>query len=240
MTPILKTEERLNLGSLPGSNFDSGYRLSKEEFIRRYEARKDIRRAELLNGIVFIMASPVSRSHSQGHLSAAHLITNYVEATPLVIGDIDATLLLHGDNAVQPDGLLRVDPRAGGKATLTEKEYIKGPPELVIEISVSTESYDLTFKKDIYLEAGIAEYVVWQALDAKLHWFKRRGDAYEDLKVGDDGIVKSAAMPGFWVDVGAFVRGDLAALKVAMSKGLASPEHASFVVELKKLAEGAI
>ncbi len=87
---------------------ESGDRLTRQEFERRYQAMPRINKAELIEGVV-IMPSPVHfSSHSQPH---SHIITwlgVYCAATPGVsLGD-NATVRLDADNEVQPDALLRL------------------------------------------------------------------------------------------------------------------------------------
>src|SRR3954468_17865156 len=89
---------------------ENGDRLSRDEFERRYEAMPGLKKAELIEGVVY-MPSPVRiRRHARPH---SHVITwmgIYEAATPgVIIGD-NATARLDQDNEPQPDGLLMIDP----------------------------------------------------------------------------------------------------------------------------------
>lgn len=48
-----------------------------------------------------------------------------------------------------------------------------------------------------------------------------------------DGILRSGVFPGLWLDVAAMVRRDSAAVLRALQQGLATAEHAAFVVRLQ-------
>jgi hypothetical protein len=59
------------------------------------------------------------------------------------------------------------------------------------------------------------------------------------LPLNADASLRSRVFPGVWLHPGALVARDGAALLAKLQEGLQSPEHASFVRELKKHAVGA-
>src|SRR6516164_4051067 len=81
---------------------EPGDHLTREEFERRYEAMPGLKKAELIEGIVY-MPSPVRvRRHGQPsrHLSAWQGV--YEAATPGVLGADNCTARLDLDNEPQP------------------------------------------------------------------------------------------------------------------------------------------
>ena len=110
--------------------------------------------------------------------------------------------------------------------------YIVGPPELVLEVARSSRDYDLNDKKNDYERAGVLEYVVAELDPDQIHWFVRRGDHFEDLPPGPDGIYRSEVFPGLWLDPEAFYADDLDRLVEVLEQGLATPEHAAFAARL--------
>jgi Uma2 family endonuclease len=141
---------------------ENGDRLTRREFERRYQARPDIKKAELIEGVVY-MPSPVHfRSHSEPHGWIIGWLVAYCAGTPGVrLGD-NATVRLDRDNEVQPDALLRIEPEAGGSSRISEDDYVEGAPELIVEIAATSASYDLHDKLQVYRRNGVREYVVWQ------------------------------------------------------------------------------
>ena len=125
------------------------------------------------------MASPVRLGlHGEPHAAIMGWLFAYVAKHPDVrIGD-NATVLLEGENEVQPDAFL-----LRSQAHENEEGYVEGAPELVVEIAASSASYDLFEKKRVYLRSGVREYIVWQTDDKRLDWFRltrrelRRGPA---------------------------------------------------------------
>jgi Uma2 family endonuclease len=126
-----------------------------------------------------------------------------------------------------------IDSGDAGQARITEDDFIEGAPELVAEIASSSVSYDLGAKLHAYRRNGVREYLVWRVLDAAFDWFVLRDGRYEPLAPDEDGILKSRAFPGLWLDPAALLGGDLARVIEKLNQGLASPEHAAFVERLR-------
>jgi Uma2 family endonuclease len=141
--------------------------------------------------------------------------------------------MLDGRGETQPDGQLRIPQELGGQ-TRIEDGYIVGAPELVIEIARSSRYYDLGEKKGDYERAGVREYLVIELDPDRIHWFIRRGDRFEDLLPGPDGIYRSEIFPGLWLDSKALFAEDLDRLVEVLEQGLATPEHAAFVARLAR------
>ena len=108
------------------------------------------------------------------------------------------------------------------------------PPELVIEIARSSRSIDLGPKLEEYQAAGVKEYVVFALDPDEIFWHARRGGKLIAVPPGADGLFRSDAFPGLWLDPKAMLRLDLEALMIALELGLVSPEHAAFVEELAR------
>src|SRR5947207_8908512 len=80
----------------------NGDRLTRDEFERRYEAMPHIKKAELIERVVY-MPSPVSREHAEAHFALICWLSHYWAATPGVAGGDNGTLRLDLDNEPQPD-----------------------------------------------------------------------------------------------------------------------------------------
>src|SRR3954453_7071257 len=140
----------------------NGDRLTRPEFERRYDAMPGLKKAELIEGIVY-MGSPVSHEgHGKPHLWLIGWLTRYLTATPGVDGGDNSSLRLDPDNMPQPDVCLYILHAAGGVIRISEDDYIEGAPELVAEVSSSSVSYDLHEKLRVYRRNGVREYLVWR------------------------------------------------------------------------------
>jgi Uma2 family endonuclease len=123
---------------------ESGDRLTRAEFERRYKGTLDKFKAELIEGVVYV-ASPVRVLHGNSHFNLVTWLGVYCIATPGVSGSDHTTTRLDLDNEPQPDALLRIE--IGGTSTISQDGYIEGVPELVAEIATSSAVIDLGAKK---------------------------------------------------------------------------------------------
>ena len=213
----------------------NGDRLTADEFERRYDAMPDLKKAELINGVVY-MASPVSmEDHAAPHFDLISWLGLYRMTTPGVRGGGNATLRLPLNNRPQPDGFLIVEQSHGGQVKIVNR-YIVGGPEFVVEVSATSVSYDLTDKLEVYLRNNVREYLVWRVFDREIDWFVLRSGQYERLTLSPDGYFKSEILPGLWLDPAALIRGDMATVAEMARRGLASAKHASFANRLQVAA----
>ena len=209
-----------------------GDRLTRAEFERRYSNHPEIKKAELIEGVVY-MPSPVKfERHAIPHHSLITWTGNYLAATPNVQGGDNATVRLDNLNEVQPDILLRIDPTMGGRSRIGEDDFVEGAPELVIEVAATSANYDMHDKKRVYARSGVAEYLVVLTFDRQVHWFVLREGEYDLLPSGKDGVLRSEVFPGLWLDVEALWRHDLAALLNVLQQGIQSEAHAAFAARL--------
>ncbi|HEY2785471.1 MAG TPA: Uma2 family endonuclease [Fimbriiglobus sp.] len=215
-----------------------GDRLTRPEFERRYQAMPQVKKAELIEGVVY-MPSPVRfEAHGEEHSDLIGWLVVYKASTPGVRTGDNSTVRLDNENEPQPDVTLIIDPKFGGQTALVDG-YISGPPELVAEVSASTVSIDLHDKLRAYQRNGVAEYIVWRTEDGAIDWFVLREGKYEPLPPDADGLWKSPRFPGLWLDGPAMARGDMPAVFSALHRGLVSPEHQAFVDRVSTATPGA-
>jgi Uma2 family endonuclease len=225
----------------------NGDRLTGVEFDRRYAAMPHLKKAELIEGRVYLsgpdfrrpdslesmMASPVTfHGHASPHFQANGWLYLYSSATSGVLGGDNGTLRLDLDNRPQPDIFLLIDPALGGHAQIDEDDYVVGGPELIVEIAHTTASYDLHDKLNVYRRNGVSEYVIWRVEDDALDWFVLRDGTYERLALADDNTYRSTVFPGLWLDPEALLTHDSAKVIETAQRGLASAEHAAFVEKM--------
>lgn len=213
----------------------NGDHLTRAEFERRYEAMPNLKKAELIEGVVYV-PSPVSLEHSAAHFNLIGWLVFYKMATPGIEGGDNGTLRLDMGNEPQPDAFLQILETYGGQARVDKDGYVTGAPELVAEVALSSVSIDLNDKLEAYRRNGVREYVVWRVEDRAIDWFVLRRGRYRALPQTPAGLFQSEVLPGLWLDPEALIRGDLMALFQVMQQGLAAPEHAAFVAGLQQAA----
>jgi Uma2 family endonuclease len=188
---------------------ENGDRLNRLEFERRYAAMAHLKKAELIEGVVYMAAALRFRNHGQPHGNLIIWLGNYKVATSEIELADNTTVRLDMDNEPQPDVALFLDPAVGGQVKISEDDYIEGAPELIAEVAASSASYDLGDKKKVYRRNGVREYIVWQMFENRLDWFVLQDDDYVVLLPDTDGIIRSPQFPGLWLAVEALLAGDM-------------------------------
>ena len=193
----------------PVPSLENGDHLSAREFLRRYEAMPEVKKAELIQGIVH-MASPVRLDlHGKPDALIQGWLCVYAASHPEATHATNVTVRLDSDDVAQPDAVLFLDAAHGGKAAVDESGYLSGAPELVVEIAASSVSRDAREKLVSYRRAGVAEYLLWRVLDEEIDWFSLEEDEYRPIQP-EEGLLRSRVFRGLALPVAAALSGDLA------------------------------
>lgn len=212
---------------------ENGDQLTRPEFERRYEAMPYLKKAELIEGVVY-MPSPVRhKGHGLEHIALSTWLGVYTASTRGLEASDNATVRLDLDNEPQPDVLLRLTN--DGQSRVAADGFIEGPPELVAEVASTSVAYDLHQKLDVYRRHGICEYIVWRTVDNAIDWFVLRDGRYDRLSPSEAEIYKSETFPGLWLAAAAILQGDLAGVLKTLGEGRASLEHEEFVQRLTQV-----
>jgi len=229
-TPATPTVRPQALGSESATQLlEPGDRLSRSEFERRYERMPRLKKAELIEGTVY-MPSPVrARKHAKPHVRLAAWLAEYEAETPGVECFDNSTVRLDLENEPQPDLVMIKTPAKGGQARISDDDYLEGAPELAVEVVGSSQAYDLHQKKGAYRRNGVREYLAWITGENRLVWWELVEEEYQEIAPAEDGLVKSKVFPGLWLDTAALLRGDLKGVLATLLRGLDSAEHRAFV-----------
>jgi Uma2 family endonuclease len=208
-----------------------GDRLTRDEFIRRWEAMPALKRCELINGVVHV-PSPVSIIHSDYQMILGYWLTYYSSFTDGCRVGANGTWLMTGDSAPQPDIALRIEPSFGGQSS-QEGPYSAGAPELIVEVANTTANKDHGEKLRLYEQSSVREYITVQPRPRRLIWRELHRRKYREIAPGDSGWYRSRFFPGLWLDPDALWSLNAKAITAAVQIGTSRPNHAAFVRELQ-------
>ncbi len=190
---------------------ESGDHLSREEFHRRYCQRPDIKKAELIEGVVYVASPMRIRVHDKPNSTIAAWLAVYASHATGIEPGGGGTIYLDADTEVQPDGYLyRVPPPGPDAARIRDDDYLEGAPQLIVEVAASSASIDLHTKRRAYERAGVQEYIVWRTIDEAVDWFRLRGGTYQRVEPDARGVIESAAFRGLRLNVPKLLAGDVA------------------------------
>ncbi len=218
------------ISSLP--SLEAGDCLTRDEFERRYDAMPHLKRAELIEGVVYLQLRVPHTGHGRPHFVLGGWLSSYELETRGLIASNSASVRLDLDNEPQPDLLLGLPEQLGGALRIDDDGILEGPPELILEVTTSSVSYDLHQKKHAYRRNGVCKYVVHRVADREVDWFVLDRGNYVRQEPDVDGLLKSRVFPGLWLDVHALLTEKLPGLQAAIARGCRTPEHAQFRARL--------
>jgi len=190
----------------------------------------ELKHAELIDGTVFFMPSPVSFFHSDAHDRIHGWLWYYTDLTQGCRSGIDCTWKMGPKDVPQPDIFLQILPEYGGNSRI-EGAYAAGAPELIVEICGSSLSRDLGIKLELYRSVGVREYLTVLLDTEQVVWRQLVRGRFREIKPDDDGLLRSRVFPGLWLDPAALWN-PKRSVRTAVEKGLRSAEHAAFVRRL--------
>jgi Uma2 family endonuclease len=211
---------------------ESGDRLTRYEFERRYEAATHIRKAELIEGVVYVASPLRHEQHGMPHSRVMTWLGVYQAFTTGVDLSDAPTVRLDLDNEPQPDAVLFIKPSAGGQIRISSDGYIEGTPELIVEIAASSAAIDTGSKKQAYRRNGVQEYIIWQSYENQLDWFQLVEGDYQKLVPSDSDIICSQVFPGLRLAVDELLKNNMVRVLEVLQAGLQSPAHQAFVQQL--------
>src|SRR5207249_3446320 len=106
----------------------------------------------------------------------------------------NGSIRLDVDNMPQPDAFLMVLPSHGGRAGISDDDYVERAPELIAEVAASSVSFDLNLKFHVYRRNEVQEYIVWRVEDQAIDWFVLRQGRYERLPPGAANVYRSEVL----------------------------------------------
>lgn len=211
----------------------NGDRLASHEFLRRYAAMPEVKKAELINGVVY-MGSPVTVDHSGPDGLVQMWLGFYAAHTPGVSWYPNTTVILGPKNTPQPDACLCLKPGQGGQTRINDKKYLVGAPELVAEIAASSASLDLGDKLESYAMSGVCEYLVWRTLEQRFDWFILEDGDYLSVNPDRRGLIRSRVFPGLVLELEALLAMNRPRMLAILQRGLASAPHRAFAARLAR------
>lgn len=149
---------------------------------------------QIIDGEVYMSPAPVPY-HQRVSANLEEILRRFVKTNKLgEVFDAPCDVLLSDINVVQPDiFFISMD-----KLDIIKDKYIKGSPDLVIEItSPYTKKLDKIQKKRLYEIYKVAEYWIVDVDKKTLEVFSLKDNTYKTIAVHkEEDVVTSALMKG--------------------------------------------
>ena len=173
----------------------AGLRLTVEEFLELPDTY-DRRKMELDEGELYIMPRPRRVHQTLGSLLNWHF-ENYVREFDVppaeFFNDFIIALSLEDRRLYAPDLSIVLRERAH----IIGDRFVEGAPDIVIEILSSDRRRDLVRKRQLYADAGITEYWIFDSLNETATLLELRDREYVERAVlGADDTLTTPLLPG--------------------------------------------
>ena len=152
----------------------TGTRMSLAEFLALGETDE---RLELFDGVLYVMSTPIK---DRQFLMARtyRYFDDYIDAfeTPPAEAYQDITTILSPElqRAVEPDIVVIL----AGRTDIGGVRHVEGVPDIVVEILSTDRNHDLVFKRRIYAEAGVREYLIFDPVSDTVLPLELQGSEY--------------------------------------------------------------
>lgn len=211
---------------------ENGAHLPAAEFLRRYQMMPEVKKAELIDGVVY-MPSPVRVTlHGEPDNILQTWLGSYTAFTPAIIVASNSTVKLDLENVPQPDVMMFFKFGSDGRGRLDEDGYLIRAPELVAEIAASSASMDMHEKLRLYRRHGTREYLVWLAEEERIVWFHFADGESTELPADARGRVASRVFPGLVLDVRAALARKPGQVLATLQAAMKSAAYRKFVAQL--------
>jgi len=172
-------------------------RMTYEEFLNCPDIESP---AEWVGGEVILM-TPLGTQHQRLVGFLYMILNSFLEAHPVGEVFFSPIQMKTGPDLAgrEPDLVFISSERAG---QLKEK-FLDGPADLAVEI-ISPESRrrDRVEKFSEYERGGVREYWLIDPLQNKVDFYALNASGkYEPISVGDDQVMRSRVLDGFWIKV---------------------------------------
>jgi len=163
-----------------------------------YALVEDGQKADLIDGVIY-MASPdtLTQNELTGFLWNLMRLCCELKDMGRVFGSRFA-FVLSPHSAPEPDvAFVRKE-----RLHLVQEHGMEGGPDIAVEIvSRDSRHRDLVKKRRLYQEAGVSEYWLIDPLKKQALFLCLQAGQYEPVPFEEGRIFRSAALPGFFLDV---------------------------------------
>ncbi len=159
----------------------------------------DGQKADLIDGVIY-MASPDMRRSDRITNFVHYLLTGFVEGRNIggeVFGSRFAFQLTE-IRAPEPD-VAYVRPE---RLHLVEERCMNGGPDIAVEVVArDSRGRDYNEKRQIYQDAGVAEYWIIDPIQERVEFLRLGQTGYEIARLENNRIFRTAVLPGFWLNI---------------------------------------
>lgn len=155
-------------------------------------------------------------------------VNRYRLFTPGIYVCIHAPVLLDAEHRIVPGLVAMVNHGSQKQCQATSKEF-QGPPNFVLDVFAHGQTSEYERRRDLFGRFGVTEYVTLEDRDAPvLRWNRNDNGTFRLLEPDQNGLIKSEALPGFWLSTRALADRDWWSLLAVIERGTTRRGHHEF------------
>jgi hypothetical protein len=211
---------------------EDGAQRTRAESERRRRARREVQKAEPIEGVVNKVARVSNENQGRPDARLIGGLDRGVEGTPGVEVTDHSSIRLDLDQLPQAGAPRSFLPEPGGRLRVPTGGDAAGAAERVVAVASRNASLAPHEPRPVSRGNEVVAHGVWRTCAGAIAWYVLGGWRHERQAPGPDGLLRRPEFSGVWLDPAALLRGDRAAVPRVLPQGLASAAHAKFVAGL--------
>jgi hypothetical protein len=182
----------------------------------------------------FHLAQPMTIGESATLTDFAMCVNHYRLSTPGMHVCVHVPVQLDENTRITP-GLIA--PIGSGKHMQCEPvkyDYFAGPPNFVFDVFRADQRDVYEYRRQLFEDAGVIEYVVWITGDRRPIWHRSEGGKYVSIDSDIDGVIRSTSLPSLWIPTAALAARDFWSIMASTSQGVTRRGHRDFMQTIWK------
>ena len=161
-------------------------------------------------------------------------INHYRLSTPGLYVCVHVPVQLDKKTRIVPGLIAQVNCGKHKQCDPGSYDYFSGPPNFVFDCFKDDQADEYKFRRECFERRGVKEYVAW-FLSAKLpEWNRLEDGKFQRVREDPEGLIKSSALPGLWIPMGALEKRDWWCVMATISRGVTRRGHRDFMATLWK------
>ena len=118
-------------------------------------------------------------------------------------------------------GLVAMVNYGRNKQCQVREEVFHGAPNFVLDVFNERDDPDFLRRRDVFYTFGVHEYLVaFNEEPVEVQWYRREGETFQQIQPDSDGILRSRALPNFWLPLKALQERDWWAALGCIERGV--------------------
>lgn len=164
----------------------------------------------------------------------AMCINHYRLFTPGMHVCVHVPVQINDLKRVTPGLIAQVGNGRFNQCNPVDYDYFSGSPNFVFDVFREEQREVYETRRDLFGQSGVVEYVAWFNSSKLPVWNRLVDGQYREVQEDQDGLIKSASLPGLWIPMKAWAERDIWTIMAKISQGVTRRGHRDFMATIWK------